>query len=50
MVKTLIGKDYGEMNWHPDRAPIRISGPSCEGCKRPLLIEDGKCMCCGKEA
>lgn len=43
-------RDYGENSWHPDRAPIRINGPSCDNCHRPLIVtEENRCLCCGKE-
>jgi hypothetical protein len=29
---------------------IRVSGPICPHCHRPLLVQNGKCLCCGKEA
>ena len=30
---------------------IRITAPTCAHCKRILIVtDDGKCLCCGKEA
>ena len=26
---------------------IRINGPICPGCARPLLVVEGRCLCCG---
>jgi hypothetical protein len=42
----LKGHDYGEMNWHPERAPIKLNGPTCTNCKRPLIVVEAKCLCC----
>lgn len=26
---------------------VRFNGPSCENCRRPLLVVEGRCLCCG---
>lgn len=39
-------KDKGEFNWHPDRPQLKVIGPTCGNCKRPLIVTEGKCLVC----
>ena len=29
---------------------LNITGPICASCRRMLIMQDGKCMCCRAEA
>lgn len=50
-MQKLLSPAYNGGGWHPDRPPIKVTGPTCSNCKRPLIITDsGTCLCCGQEA
>lgn len=47
-MNKLISPAYNGGGWHPDKAPIKVTGPMCENCHRPLILNNGKCLCCGQ--